>query len=62
MSWGDMSKPRPTTEDYRNNFDKIFGKKKNDKTGRIPGGEPSSVAAGASASDRQGARSPKTER
>jgi hypothetical protein len=62
MSWGDMSKPRPTTEDYRNNFDKIFGKKKNDKTGRIPGAESSSMAAETGPSEREGTGLAKTER
>lgn len=27
MSWGDMSKPRPTTKEYSDGFDRIFGKK-----------------------------------
>ena len=62
MSWGDHGAARPTTEDYRNNFDKIFGKKKNDKTGRIPGGEPSSVAAETGPSEREGTGLAKTER
>ena len=45
MSWGDNGSARPSTEEYRNNFDKIFGAKKNDKSSEVSKRESEALEA-----------------
>jgi hypothetical protein len=51
----DSLRSKANNDNFNSNFDRIFGKKAHVKTGRIPVSEPSSVAAEASAADRDGA-------